>query len=208
MGCLRTRLRIASAAVVLSLIACVGSLAQPPLTITSSGYYLTQLDANGVPSLVQITTVIDMTGGTDTPTPPDQGDVDPALVKDIKAWADATEEPQAAQAIAAVYSHVRGAVDDGTLDPVTVWPALKDATDSAIMVVDGAAAWSDFREKLSAVVTEGRQRGTLQSPAAISRMARSVQQGLELSADGSDALSLDDLVVIAAKTNEAIDEHK
>lgn len=180
---------------------------QPPLTITSSGYYLTEVDSNGVPSLVQITTVIDMTGG-DSPTPPDEGEVDAAIVKQVRKWADAVDDPQSAQAIAAVYSHVRGAVDEAILDSTTVWPALKDSTDSAIELVEGVKSWKPFRDELSAVVTEGRQRGTLQSPSAISRMARSVQHGLELSADGSDALPLDVLTKVAAKTNEAIDEHK
>lgn len=181
--------------------------AQPPLTITPSGYYVTELGPDGVPVLVQITTVIDMTGA-DVPAPPDGGEVDQALVKKVKGWASNVEDPQAAQAIAAVYSHIRGAVDDGILSPVTVWPALKDATDSSLELVDSGQKWKPFRDELSAVVTEGRQRGTLQSAAAISRMVRSVQHGLELSADGSDALPLDVLTNVAAKTNEAIDEHK
>jgi hypothetical protein len=99
-------------------------------------------------------------------------------------------------------------MEDRVLSPTTVWPVLKDATDAAVKIVDTSADWSTFRTKLSAFVTEGRQRGTLQSNRDVMRMIRSVQHGLELSADGSDALGLDKLVAIAAKTNEAIDGHK
>lgn len=201
----RLKLRLIASVVVLLLIGCAGAFAQPPLTITSSGYYITVVGADGVPQLVKITTVIDMTGGDSTPAPPGVDEIDSALAQQVKDWANTAADPQAAQGIAAVYSHIRGAVDDGLLDPVTVWPAFKNATDSAIVVVDGGKKWDEFRTKLSAVVTEGRQRGTLQTPASVSRMARSVQHGLELAADGSDALPLDKLTAIAAKTNEAID---
>lgn len=207
--CCREKLRLTCGAVTLAVLWCVGAVAQPPLTITSGGYFITQVDAAGIPTMVQITTVIDMTGGN-TPLPPggDKPDVDAVLVKQVQGWADVADEPQTAQAIAAVYSHVRGAVEDGLLNGTTVWPALKTATDVAIETTEGTEVWTVFRDSLSSVVTEGRQRGTLQTPADIARMLRSVQHGLELSADGSDAVSLDKLVAIAAKVNEAIDGQK
>lgn len=205
----RFKLRLISAAIILSLIAAVGAAAQPPLTITSAGYFYTEVDSDGIPVMVKITTVIDLTDKNNpAPAPPEDGDVDLDLVENIKAWSSGVEDPQAAQAIAAVYSHIRGAVDDGILDAITVWPALKDATDSAIDIVEGDEKWTGLRKKLSAVVTEKRQRGTLQNEQSIARMIRSVQHGLELSADGSTALPIDELTAIAAKTNEAIDEHK
>lgn len=186
--------------------------AQPPLTITSNGYYITVLGADGVPSLVKLTVVVDLTGGTKpdapkTPEPPEDN-VDLEVVKQIKAWADAVADPQGAQGIAAVYSHAKGAVDDDTLNTTTIWPVLNQATDAAVIVMDGGTKWKEFRGKLSALITEGRQRGTLQSKASVALLTRSVQQGLELSADGSNALSLDLLTRIAMRTNEAIDEHK
>lgn len=207
--CCRSKLRVFAAAVVLVALWCLGAVAQPPLTITQSGYYLTQLDADGVPTLVQITTVVDLTGGStpDAPEPP-APDVDAKIVKQVQGWAGTVSNPQGAQAIAAVYSHVRGAVEDGLLDETSVWVALKAATDYAINATEGGDSWDNFREHLSALVTEGRQRGTLQSSDEIARMMRSAQQGLELSADGSEAISLDLLVKIAAKTNEAIDASK
>lgn len=203
---MRNNLRIVSAIVMLLLMGSVGLMAQPPLTITSAGYFITQVDDQGVPSLVQLTTVIDLTQ-EDTPAPPDLTGVDLAVAATVKEWADAANQPQGAQAIAAVYSHVKGAVEDSIVSPVTVWDVLKDATDSSISI-SKSSGWADFRSKLSAMVTLDRQKGLLDSPAAISRFLRSVQHGLELSADGSTALELDLLVAIAAKTNEAIDAHK
>ena len=204
----RSRIIVALA----GLLFATSALAQPPMTITPSGYYVTVLDASGVPTLVKLTVIVDLTGGTtpDSPTPPTppSDSVDLEVVKQVKAWADAVADPQGAQGIAAVYSHVKGAVDDDTLSTTTAWGVLSQATDAAIIVTDSGAKWKAFREKLSAIITEGTQRGTLQSKASIALLMRSVQQGLELSADGSDALSLDLLTRIAMRTNEAIDERK
>lgn len=179
--------------------------AAPPLTITDSGYYLTILGEDGVPELVLIETVVDLTEGNKPDTPDKEPDVDVALVRQVQGWAESLEDPLTSQAVALVYGHVRGATKDGSLTPASAWTALKQATDSAVGVVASGTDWSTFRDELSVVVTEGRQRGTLQSTATVTRFLRSVQHGLELSADGSDALSLDKAVAIAAKTNEAID---
>lgn len=200
----------------LLLIGCVLLLAshasaQPPLTITSSGYFLTILDDEGTPSFVRLESVTDLTSGqppTETPIPPITPDVpvlDPVLVKDVQAWAESIGDPLTAQAIAAVYAHLRGATDDELVSVSAIWSVLKTATDSAVVVVGGGKDWSPFRDKLSDIVTEGNQRGSLSSKADILRLMLSVQQGLELSADGSVALSMDKLVMIAKKTNEAID---
>lgn len=181
--------------------------AQPPLTITDAGYFITVVGDDGVPRLVQIETIVDLRDGGNTPPPPDKKpEVDAELVKQVKGWAAGIEDPKTAQAIAAVYSHVRGAVAEGKLAAAGSWDVLKQATDCAIVVVGSDADWQPFRDELSAVITEGKQRGTLAGKAEIVRLLRSVQAGLELSADGSDALALDKLAEIARKTNEAIDE--
>jgi hypothetical protein len=196
------------------LLACVllagSALAQPPLTITSSGYFLTVLDDDGTPSFVRLESITDLTSGqppTETPIPPttpDGPDLDPVLVKDVQAWAESIGDPLTAQAIAAVYAHLRGATEDELVSTSAIWSTLKTATDSAVGIVAGKD-WKPFRDKLSDLVTEGNQRGSLSSKADILRFMLSVQQGLELSADGSIALSMDKLVMIAKKTNEAID---
>lgn len=209
MVCCRERLRLIAAAFVIWAIACVGAMAQPPLTITTSGYYLTVVDADGIPQLVKITTVVDLTGGDGTPAPPiDDSNLDIELVKQVKQWSLAIEDPQSAQAIAWVYLQLADALDDDLLDTTSIWLATKTATDSAIGVVEGSKDWKPFRDQLSDVITIGRQRGTMQSKAAIGRMMRSVQKGLEQAADGSNALTMAQTAAITAKTNEAIDAAK
>lgn len=196
------------AAWLLVALGAVGAIAQPPLTITPSGYYLTQIDADGVPSLVQITTVIDLTGGGDsTPKPPD-GKIDPEFVKQVREWSADIDEPQTAQAIAWVYLQVGDALVDGQLNETTVWLALKAATDSSIQIVSSGADWKVFRDRLSEFITRSRQRGTLQNAQSIRRVLASAQHGLELSADGSDALTMAQTAAITTATNEAIDAAK
>lgn len=183
------------------------AMGQPPLTITEAGYFLTVVDDDGTPSHIKLTTIIDMRGG-DNPTPPDQPEFDLELVKKVEAWAKANKDPLSAQALAAVYSQVRSAFEDGILDQTTIWPALKGATESALPIVDSGTDWKPFRDQLTAVLTERTQRGTLQTKPEINLLLISTQQGLELSADGSDAIGLDAMVQIAKVTNEAIDAAK
>lgn len=194
---------------------CVASMlnATPPLTITDSGYYVTELNADGVPSLVAIGTIVDLRTG-DTPKPPDEtppDDPEPRVnvqvVKDVQGWAETADNPQASQAIAAVYSHVRGALEDDTISPLIVWQVLKDATDAALEAT-GAGSLADVRTKMSDLITEGRQKGDIESKESIDVLLLSIQHGLELSADGSVALTMDELTRIARKTNEAIDAAK
>lgn len=183
------------------------SRSDSPLTITSSGYYLTVVNESGVPQYTKIETVIDLTGGKSPgPDVPDDSAVDLELVAKTKLWATAIADPQSAQAIAAVYAHVRGAMSDGTLEVQTVSPALLQATDSALEFIASGKDWSSFREKLTAEFTEAKQRGKLSTVKQIARALKSVQHGVELAADGSTALSMDQLVEIARLTNLAIDK--
>ncbi len=193
--------------------------ATPPLTITDSGFYLTYVDPDGVPSLAKIDTVVDLTLA-DAPAPepppvvPDDPDPPPAqtptqldisVVKDVQAWATAIDDPQGSQAVAAVYDHVKGAFNDGLLTDANVWIVLKKATDDALTITSAGKSWATFRTKLSSLITEGRQRGTLASKSQVTRMLASAKQGLDMSADGTAALTDAQLVAIAVKTNEAID---
>jgi len=181
---------------------------QPPLTITPAGYFITQIDAHGAPQHVQITTIIDMTGGTDTPVPPADGKYDVELVRQVQELAGQVDDPLSAQAIAWVYLQIAGALDDNVVNATSVWIAMKQATDSAITIVESGKDWSTFRDDLSDIITLARQRGTMQDALSIGRMLRSVQHGLELSAHGSDALTMQQTAAITAKTNEAIDAAK
>lgn len=177
-----------------------------PLTITPSGYYLTVVDESGNPSYKRIETVIDLTGG-DKPgpdVPEEEPRVDVEIVRQAKELALAVDDPQSAQAIALVYSHIRGAVEDGTLSTTTVWSALQTATDSSLAFIDGKD-WTAFRGKLTEVFTIAKQRGNLSTAKQVARVLLSVQHGAELAADGSTALSMDQMVEIAKRTNNAID---
>lgn len=188
-------------------LTCFGQVGSP-LTITDSGYYLTTT-TNGDPSYVKIQNVIDLRGsdkpGPDKPDKPSEPPVDRELVAKVKAWSLAVSDPKSAQAIAAVYAHIRGALADGTLTIDTVWEPLKQATDSALGVIAGGADWSEFRGKLTAAFTDAQQRGNLATAKQIARILLSVQHGVELSADGTTAITMDQLVEIARRTNLAID---
>lgn len=194
-----------------------GIIAAPPLTITQRGYWLTVVDAAGVPSLVKVDTVVDLrSGGAPDPDPIPPVDIPPvadtprpeldlATVTAVRDAAIAISDPNGSQAIAAVYDHIRGAFSDGLLDDATLWTALKTATDDALTITSGSVNWSPFRVKASAIITEAKQHGTLSSKAAIEKTLRSIKQGLAMSADGKPMISDAQLVQIAIKTNEAID---
>lgn len=181
-----------------------------PLTITQTGYYLTVVDDSGVPQYTKIETVIDLTGGElpgpDVPEEPDGPAVDLELVAKAKAWALEVGDPQGAQAIAAVYAHIRGALSDGTLTVANVNAPLKQATDSALEVINSGKEWSTFRDKLTTEFTEAAQRGNLSTAKQMGKALWSIQHGAELAADGSASISMDTIVEIARRTNLAIDK--
>lgn len=181
---------------------------QPPLTITEAGYFITTLDAEGKPVYTELTTVIDLTGGNAPSPPGDEPKFDMELVKLSQEWAKEVGDPKSAQALAAIYSQVRAALEDEVLSKGNIWPTLGKATDKGLAVVDSVEKWKPFRAKLTALMTERSQRGTLSTPQQINTLLLSVQQGLEQSADGSDALGVDVLVQIAKCVNEVIDETK
>lgn len=177
-----------------------------PLIITNSGYFLTTVDAEGTPTYVKLTTVIDLTGDNiPEPPDPDEPKVDLEIVRKVQGWAKAVDDPQSAQAIAMVYSHIRGALEDATLTDTTVWVALQKAMVSALSLIDSRKDWTEWRSQVTEVLTEAKQRGQLQSSQQIELMLLSIQHGVELAADGSTALSMDQLVELARRTNDAID---
>lgn len=180
------------------------------LTITKSGYYLTVLGQDGTPSYVRLSRVVDLSGTKPAPEQPDKPDepsVDKEVVGKVHRLAKAVNDPESAQAIAAVYAHIRGAIEDGTLDTMTAWQALKQATESALTLV-GGHDWTSFRSDLTAIFTVAQQRGELRSAKQIDRMLLSVQRGVELAADGSTAISFERVVEIARRTNAAINGAK
>jgi hypothetical protein len=170
------------------------------LTITKAGYFLTVVDEDAVPRYVKLTNIVDLTSPTDPkpdpPTDPNPPTLDMGLVKDVQKWASEPADPRSSQAIAAVYSTVRKA---GLEFP---WPVLKEATDEAISIVESKSNWDSFRKNLSAVISERSQRGTLDNNVVL----LSIQQGLEMSADGSIALPIDTINKVIETTKGIINE--
>lgn len=191
---------------------CSVAVAAPPLTITKSGYYLTIVDASGNPSLEKIATVIDLRdGGTVPDVPPvvvvpepPPVIVDAALVAEIQAAAVSIQDPASAQGILLAYTQIRDAFSDGLVSDEAIWPVLKTATDSALVVTAGKD-WKPFRSKLSAIITARKQQGTLDTKDEIIAYLTAIKAGLEQAAEGSAAISFADTIKIVAKTNEAID---
>ena len=195
-------------AVVVGLM-CGVSFAQDdrPLTITKAGYFLTEIGADGKPVYIQLTTVIDLTGGKPPdPKDPDEPQVYVAVVEKVQGLAKAIDDPLSAQVFAIVYAHVRGALEDGTLTSSSVWTVLQNATSLGLDVIEDGKDWSKFRQELTEIFTEARQRGKLGTIADIDRMLLSVQHGVELAADGSTALSMDRTIEVVSLTNSAIDQ--
>jgi hypothetical protein len=202
-----------------SALAAIASADQPPLTITRAGYFLTELDASGIPVFRKLDTVVDLTDRESPPSdpvPPVEPDppvvpepeprkLDLEVVTAARGWSAAIADPLTAQGVAQVYSHVADAHSDGLVTAEQLWPTLRKATDSAIATVGSGKDWKPFRDQVSARITLARQQGKLAERESILILLASVQQGLEMSADGSAALSLAKSVEIAKRTNEAID---
>jgi len=195
-----------------TLICCV-AVADPPLTITDAGYWLTYVDSSGIPAYQKIEDVRDLRGlpapprdePPQTPEIPETPRFDLDLVTNTETWAREMGDPLTAQAISAVYAHVGVAYEDGIVSQTALWIVLRDASDKAIVVAASGKDWKSFRAKISDIVTLRQQQGTLGDKKEVSILLRSVKQGLDQAADGSIALSIDKLIKIAASTNGVID---
>lgn len=180
----------------------------PPLTITDSGYYITQLDDAGRPSLVRLETVVDLRTGT-TPETPDP-DTDPpadlspppkGISADVAEWSSDVGDPQAAQEYALVFETVRDGVSDGLVTSDTLFPTLRKAADS---VVDDR--WDTLRRKLGDHLTEQLQNGDLGTKTQIANTLELIRYGLAYSARGSQSISGEKALAVVAKVNSIISE--
>lgn len=178
----------------LFLLLCSPLYAQPPLTITDSGYYITVVEA-GVPTYVELTQVTDLTKNSPDPPPvPKPPIVDKVIVDQVVAWSSALKDPDGAQALAIVYKTVYNAKLE------TPWQSIKSASVASLTLIKTTADWESFRAKVSALITKEAQQGTLDDALVIN----SVQHGLELSADGSPSLSIDVITKIIDLTQGMI----
>lgn len=201
--------RIAS----LLFLLCSTAIADTPLTITSNGYYLTQVDEEGTPSLVKVTRVIDLTNGS-TPLPPETPipvppieEFDTAVVNVVAGWAKDVNDPDACQAVSLVYHHILQAIEDNLLPEKMVWEITRLSTDNALKIT-GSKDWSNFRNQLSEIIAEKTRKGELASNKQIVQLMKSIRQGMEMAADGSTALNQTKAVAVVIGTNEVIDGYR
>lgn len=183
---------------------------RPALVITSAGYQYLDTGEDGLALLVPVSRIIDLRGGGDTdgpsPPAPDPDTPNLELTRLAKGWANEIDDPQTAQAMALVYLQIADSVKAGDLTLESGPMALSLATDAVLASIGKADQWRPFRKNASDELTRQRQRGTVNSSDSLEAFLRAVANGLELSADGSDAVAHTDLLQVVVTVNRAIDE--
>lgn len=139
----------------------------------------------------------------DDPDPPTDPNLDAELVSLARSEAEAIDDPQTAQVIAAVYSQVRAALANGEISPGDVFRTLREATDAALAEQQAAADWRPWRDRLSDALGERQARGKLKTEPDFLVMLASIQVGLERSVDGP-AITIDQHTQIGRIVTEAI----
>jgi hypothetical protein len=176
---------------------------QPVLVITPAGFFYLEAGADGVPINVPVKTIVDLRGGT-PPAGPTEPQPDNALSVQIRDLAKAVADPAGAQALALVYTQSGEAVADGVVPVAAVLEAVRKASDNALGLTASAGKWDAFRSELTTIVTERVQRGELASPQQMGDFLKAVAIGLELAADGSQALDFSIIIGVATGTNAAL----
>ena len=187
----------------------VAMASRPVLVITPSGYFYLEASADGLPISVPVAKIVDLRGGSDPDGPPPEPDTpDIELTRLAKGWAEAVGDPQGSQAMELVYLQIADALKAGQLTIDTAPAALAAASDKVLATLGKADAWKPFRSAAGDELTERRQRGKVDSAASMESFLRAVAMGLQLSADGSDAITLSETLQIVTATNKAIDGAK
>lgn len=182
------------------------AIATPPvLVITPGGYFYLEVGNDGVPVSTPVDRIVDLRGGdnpppVDPPPPP----VDAALVRQIRDLAKAVADPAGSQALALVYTQSSGAVADGLIPVASSLDAVRVASDKALALVVTAKDWGSFRSEISTLAANRIQRGELTTPKQMADFLQAISSGLELSADGSQALDFSVVIGIATATNNAL----
>ena len=184
--------------------ACLAS--QPVLVITPSGFFYLESGQDGVPVAVPVAKIVDLRGGSPGPTPdaPEQPRPDNALTVEIRDLAKTMADGSGAQALALVYTQSSEAVADGLVPVATSLEAVRKASDNALGLVGTAMKWDAFRSRLSTIATERTQRGELATAKQMADFLKAIALGLELAADGSNALDFSVVIGVAAGTNAAL----
>ena len=184
--------------------ACLGS--QPVLVITPGGFFYLESGQDGIPVAVPVEKIVDLRGGSPGPTPdsPEQPRPDNALSVQIRDLAKVIGDPAGAQALALVYTQSSEAVADGLVPVVGSLDAVRKASDNALALTATLFKWDPFRAQLSTIATERTQRGELATPKQMADFLKAIALGLELAADGSNALDFSVVIGVAAGTNNAL----
>jgi len=178
---------------------------QPVLVITPTGFFYLETGADGVPVSVPVERVVDLRGGAPGPTPgPTEPRPDNALSVQIRDLAKAIGDPAGAQALALVYTQSGEAVTDGLVPVTASLDAVRKASDNALGLTGSATKWDPFRAQLSTIATDRTQRGELATPKQMGDFLKAVAIGLELAADGSQALDFSVIIGVSTGTNSAL----
>lgn len=183
------------------------AMAAPPvLVITPGGFFYLEIGSDGVPVSLAVEKIVDLRGGSDSPTPdaPQPPPVDTALVRQIRDLAKAVADPAGSQALALVYTQSSGAVADGLIPVGSSLDAVRKASDSALALTVSAPKWEAFRGELSTLVSDRVQRGQLTTVKQMADFLQAVASGLELAADGSQALEFSTVIGVSTATNKAL----
>lgn len=189
---------------ILAFLAGITIAEQPVLVITPGGFFYLQTGTDGVPVGVPVAKIVDLRGGTPEPNPDQPRPPDNALTTEIRDLAKAVGDGAGAQALALVYTQASEAVADGIVQPDSVMDAIRKASDNALGLTGSAIKWDPFRNRLSSIATERLQRGELSTPKQMSEFLKCIALGLELAADGSNALEFSVIIQVSTGTNNAL----
>ena len=185
--------------------------APPAVVLTDSGVYLLSLDSDATPTISKAT-VIDRRSGSDEPGPdpdePRDDSPDVELTLSAKGWAEAVGDPQTAQAMAMVYRQIDDSVAADKLTRDQAIAALREATDAVLMSRGSAAKWEPFRKSAGDELAKRMQVGAITDAASLRVFLKAVAHGLELAADGSDAIGFAEVIDVSSRINDAIDGAK
>lgn len=176
---------------------------QPVLVITPSGFFYLEAGSDGVPVAVPVDKIVDLRGGGPAPEP-DEPRQDNALTVQIRDLAKPVGDGAGAQALALVYTQSSEAVADGLVPVASAMEAVRKASDNALGLTGTAGKWDEFRVKLSTIATERTQRGELSTTKQMGEFLKAIALGLELAADGSNALDFSVIIQVSTGTNNAL----
>ena len=173
------------------------SIANPQTVLLISGgrYFVVNVDSGSVPTVKEVTKVVNVDGGT--PKPPV---TNPDTVRGkVKSLAEQAGEPLMARALAeGVYNQIAKHLESGLVDWKQAQALISAASDVAIGESEKKAAWGTWRSKLGEIIDDLQRQGKLETKEQQLQFLEDVASGLQDSAKGA-ALDLDRLLEIIDK---------